>query len=123
MSLLLTGLLTWLVLVDMQCKTQLTRRARSQDCEPLWLTAPNGTRFKFLGVREVAKGTLAAEAALAPPDDVGEMFSELRLLEESLTLRQHCRASISECKPAVQSGMSLTNVGNCTQKCTVHSTA
>ena len=42
-----------------------------QDCEALWLTAPNGTRFKFLGAREVAKGTVAAEAALAPPDAVG----------------------------------------------------
>lgn len=43
----------------------------AQDCEPLWLTAPNGTRFKFLGAREVAKGAVAAEAALAPPDAVG----------------------------------------------------
>lgn len=43
----------------------------AQDCEPLWLTAPNGTRFRFLGAREVAKGAVAAEAALAPPDAVG----------------------------------------------------
>ena len=46
--------------------------APAQDCEPLWLTAPNGARFKFLGARAVAKGAVAAEAALAPPDAVGE---------------------------------------------------
>ncbi|KAK9841868.1 hypothetical protein WJX81_008187 [Elliptochloris bilobata] len=66
--------------------------ARYRHCEPLWLKAPNGTRFKFLGAREVAKGTVAAEAALAPPDAVGEALSAVQLANQ---VRLRARAAVA----------------------------
>lgn len=46
---------------------------RYKDCEPLLLTAPNGTQFKFAGVRELLKpGAIAVDTALLPPDAIGE---------------------------------------------------
>ena len=42
-----------------------------QDCKPLWLTGRNGTRFDFVGVAAIAKGSVAAEASLVAPDAVG----------------------------------------------------
>ena len=42
-----------------------------QDCEPLWLTDAEGTRFRFGGARAIAAGTLAPEAAFVAPDAVG----------------------------------------------------
>ena len=45
---------------------------RYKDCEPLLLTAPNGTQFKFPGVRELLKpGAVAVDTALLPPDAIG----------------------------------------------------
>ncbi|PRW60975.1 DNA polymerase alpha catalytic subunit [Chlorella sorokiniana] len=45
---------------------------RYKDCEPLLLTAPNGTQFKFPGVRELLKpGAIAVDTALLPPDAIG----------------------------------------------------
>jgi hypothetical protein len=44
---------------------------RAQDCEPLWLTDAEGTRFAFGGARAIAAGTLAPEAAFVAPDAVG----------------------------------------------------
>ncbi len=92
-----SGSLTRLVPDGMHGETQLTRRARTQDCEPLWLAAPNGTRFKFLGVREVAKGALAAEAALAPPDDVGGVLPGLTLLKRLKHSAGHAHRHASLC--------------------------
>jgi hypothetical protein len=41
-------------------------------CDQLTLTAPNGTRFKFAGVRQLLRSGTPAEAMLSPPDAVGE---------------------------------------------------
>ena len=43
----------------------------SQDCQPLWLKAQDGSAFKFVGAAELVKGTVAVDAALMPPDAVG----------------------------------------------------
>lgn len=42
-----------------------------QDCQPLWLKAQDGSAFKFVGAAELVKGTVAVDAALMPPDAVG----------------------------------------------------
>ena len=42
-----------------------------QDCEPLWLTDADGTRFRFPGVQGIASGAMAAADAFVPPDAVG----------------------------------------------------
>lgn len=42
-----------------------------QDCRPLQLTSRKGTRFDFVGVAAVAKGTVPPEACFVPPDAVG----------------------------------------------------
>lgn len=45
---------------------------RYKDCEPLLLTAPNGSQFRFPGVRELLKpGGVAVDTALLPPDGIG----------------------------------------------------
>ncbi|KAK9810187.1 hypothetical protein WJX72_006462 [[Myrmecia] bisecta] len=49
---------------------------RYEGCEPLWLMGTNGTRFKFAGVGELIKGTIAADTALLPPDAVGAGVGE-----------------------------------------------
>ena len=48
-----------------------------QDCKPLWLSGRNGTRFDFVGVAAIAKGVVAADASLVPPDAVGSGPLEL----------------------------------------------
>ena len=61
-----------------------------QDCKPLRLTGRNGTHFDFVGVAAIAKGTVAAEASLVPPDAVGSgLFQSVKLssLAPSLSLR------------------------------------
>jgi hypothetical protein len=42
-----------------------------QDCQPLWLTAPDGRKFEFAGVRDILAGKIAAEDALQPPGAAG----------------------------------------------------
>lgn len=39
-----------------------------QDCDPLWLTSSDGTRFTFVGAQDIVSGRVAAEDAFAPPD-------------------------------------------------------
>ena len=39
-----------------------------QDCDPLWLTASDGTRFAFVGVQDIVSGKVAPADAFAPPD-------------------------------------------------------
>jgi len=42
-----------------------------QDCEPLTLTAADGTAFAFLGVPELLKRSIAPETALQPAHAAG----------------------------------------------------
>lgn len=47
-----------------------------QECQPLWLKASNGSTFKFVGAAELLKGNVSADAALVPPDAVGDLSVE-----------------------------------------------
>ena len=42
-----------------------------QGCQPLELTAQDGSKFHFVGATELLKGRVAADAALVPPHAVG----------------------------------------------------
>ncbi|KAF5838803.1 hypothetical protein DUNSADRAFT_2188, partial [Dunaliella salina] len=44
----------------------------SQDCAPLTLLSPNGSRFEFRGAMELAMGNISVEQLFAPPDAVGD---------------------------------------------------
>ena len=58
---------------------------RYKDCEPLLLTATNGTQFKFAGVRELLKPNAigapasAAAAPAVPPLSAAQVCNQLRL--------------------------------------------
>lgn len=45
---------------------------RTQNCAPLTLVAPNGSRFEFRGALEVAMGAVSPAQLLTPPDAVGD---------------------------------------------------
>ena len=45
--------------------------SRGQDCEPLTMSAANGTAFAFLGVPELLKRSIAPETALQPAHAAG----------------------------------------------------
>lgn len=77
---------------------------RYKDCEPLLLTAPNGTQFKFAGVRELLKpSAIAIDTALLPPDAIGAPASAaaapavppLSAAQVCNQLRLHMRRSIA----------------------------
>ncbi len=44
-----------------------------QNCEPLWLQSKEGARFPMSNLEDVARGSIAAESALEPPDAVSGM--------------------------------------------------
>ena len=46
--------------------------AHYASCPPLVLTAPDGAKFEFKGVRAALKGGLTGDALLAPPDAIGD---------------------------------------------------
>lgn len=48
-----------------------------QECTPLELTAPNGTKFAFRGVDALFKGAVDTSSLLTPPDAVGDASASL----------------------------------------------
>lgn len=67
-----------------------------QDCQPLVLTAPNGTQFDFRGVAALVKGIVDPDAILNPPDSIGDPSQTLNPAQVANQALLRARALVTE---------------------------